>query len=463
LALINDILDISKIEADGIILEKVDFDLEYLIESVLSIVKCKVQGGDVELLFEYSPDAPVFFTGDPTRIRQVALNLLSNAVKFTATGEIRVAVKASEAEAGAAPFHTVTISVSDTGIGIAPEKQEAIFGLFAQADDTTTRNYGGTGLGLSIARALARKMGGDIRVASEPGKGSEFTATLRLPAAKPTAMKDILPVKAHELAGRKIAIVDDNENTLRLTEAYCREGGMNVVFRAGRGEDLLAWLEGQKDMPEAILADLMMPGMDGIAMAGLLRKDAKYNGIRLIAVTSDARPGAAAEFRQAGFDAYLPKPVTRKELIRVIRTALGRGENEKEIITRHMAEELSLKGIKVLVAEDKAANQKLMKAYLEMFGCIGDYAANGTEAVEKMKNNSYDVCLMDIQMPGMDGLEATRLIRGGINKDIPIIALTAAAMSGDRERSLTGGMNDYLVKPVDHKRLKEMLLKWVKA
>ena len=270
-------------------------------------------------------------------------------------------------------------------------------------------------------------------------------------------------VRLAEIKGKRVAIVDDNESALKLTEIYCRESGMNIAFRTDRAEKLLAWLSGEKDMPEIILVDLMLPQMNGIALAKLLREDKKYSSVKLIAVTSDIRPGAAGDSQQAGFDAYLPKPVIRKELIGVIQTVLGDKRDEKNIVTRHTTEELSLKGVKVLVVEDKMTNQKLIKIYLDMFGCASDYADSGEESVEKIRNNAYDICLMDIQMPGMSGIEAAEIIRREINKDIPIIALTAAAMKEDKEKSLASGMNDYLMKPIDHNKLKEMLLKWAKV
>ncbi|RKY36202.1 MAG: hypothetical protein DRP78_04215 [Candidatus Omnitrophota bacterium] len=468
LALINDILDISKIEAGSVQIEKIGFDLEYLAESVLKIIKAKIRGTDIEFLFEYAPDIPAYFMGDPTRIRQIILNLLSNAVKFTEQGEIKVTVKALKVNAGVGGVQTLELSVKDTGIGIPLDKQEAVFKLFTQADESTTRKFGGTGLGLSISKALAKKMGGGIKVRSEVGKGSEFIVTLQLETAEPVAKKDISLLNIDALKGKRIAIVDDNQNALKLAEAYCRESSMDVVFLTDRAGKILTWLEEQHDLPEIILSDIMMPEMDGMVLAKRIREQDKYSGIKLIAVTSDVRPGSAGESQQAGFDGYLPKPIIRQELIKVIQTTLGDKRKEKEIVTRHTAEELSLtnrpqtdlKGVRVLVVEDQPTNQKLMKVYLNMFGCVSDYANNGQEAVEKIKNNRYDLCLMDIQMPVMGGLEATEFIRKEVNKDIPIIALTAAAMKEDKDKARSSGMNDYLVKPIDHKKLKEMILKW---
>ncbi|MBF0216386.1 MAG: response regulator [Candidatus Omnitrophica bacterium] len=463
LELINHVLDISKIESEGFSLEKIDFDLGYLIESVIKILKPKMQGGDVEYLFEYSPSTSSFFRGDPTRIRQIILNLLSNAVKFTERGEVKVSVGTSGGPAGPGNLQTVTMSVRDTGIGIPADKQDLIFDLFTQADESMTRKYGGTGLGLAISRALARKMGGDITVRSEVARGSEFILTIALETARPAVDKNIALVGMNELKGRKVAIVDDNDIALRLLEYYSLECGMRVVFTGDRAEKLISWLNAENDAPDIVLSDIMMPGMDGYTLAKWLRQDARYARVKLIAVTADVRPGAAGESRGAGFDAYLPKPVIPRELINVIRTILGDNREEKEIVTRHTAEELSLKGVRVLVAEDKSVNRKLMKIYLDLYGCVSDFAVDGKEAVEKMRNGVYDICLMDVQMPVMSGIEAVGIIRKEIGRIIPIIAITAAAMKEDRERSIKSGMNDYLTKPVDHMKLKEMLIKWVNA
>ncbi|MBF0511440.1 MAG: response regulator [Candidatus Omnitrophica bacterium] len=463
LVLINDILDVSKIEAGALQLEKIGFDLEYLVGSVLKMVKTKVLDKNIDLLFEFLPGTPMFFMGDPTRIRQIILNLIGNAAKFTQRGEVKVTVSTVGVSSGVGDIQTIVISVKDTGIGIPQDKLGMIFDVFTQADESTTRKFGGTGLGLSISRSLAQKMGGDIEVRSEVGRGSEFIVTLQLELAEPVANKDISMVSMIDLTGKKVVIVDDNQSNVKLIERYCQESGLDVVFTAGRANKLLEWLNKQQDLPQIILADIMMPEKDGMDLAKQLRKEEKYKQVKLIAVTSDVRPGTAAQAQQVGFDAYLPKPVIRKELIKIIQVVLGDKRETKEIVTRHTAEELSLKDVKVLVVEDMVTNQKLLKVYLDMFGCRSDYANNGQEAVEKMKNGSYDVCLMDLQMPVMGGLEATEIIRREFNKDIPIIALTAAAMKEDEEKSLKGGMNDYLTKPIDRQKLKDLLIKWTKG
>ncbi|MBF0512381.1 MAG: response regulator, partial [Candidatus Omnitrophica bacterium] len=310
--------------------------------------------------------------------------LLGNAVKFTEKGEIKVTVRALGEISPVGRNQEVEISVKDTGIGIPEDKLGAIFEVFTQADDSTTRKFGGTGLGLSIARALAQKMGGDIRVRSGLGQGSEFNVNLQLEAARPVNLKDITLINFDKLRGIRVAIIDDNENALRLLETYCKEGGLEVVFKADRVAKLLAWVNADQNLPQIILSDIMMPEMDGMALAKRLREDKRYDQVKLIAVTSDARPGTAEEAGKSGFDAYLPKPVFRKELMQVIQTVLGDKRQEKVIITRHIAGELALKGLRVLVVEDQTTNQKLMKVYLDMFGCNSDFANNGKEVSDQV-------------------------------------------------------------------------------
>ncbi|MBF0489554.1 MAG: response regulator, partial [Candidatus Omnitrophica bacterium] len=462
LALISDILDISKIEANSLVLENINFNLEYLAGSLLKVIKVKVQDKNIDLLFEYLPNPLNSFMGDPTRIRQIILNLLGNAVKFTERGEIKIIIDASEPYAAIGQRQKVTITVKDTGIGIPADKLGTVFKLFTQADESTTRKYGGTGLGLSIAKALAQKMGGDIELRSEVGRGSEFIVTLQLEVGRSVNDENILLVNVDNLKGKKIAIVDDNVSAAKLVEKYSKDMGMDVVFLADRAHKLLGWLSQQQSLPDIIISDIMMPEMDGMTLAKHLRQEEKYHGIKLIASTSDARPGTAEQAHQSGFDAYLPKPVIRQDLVRIIQTVLGDERKERDIVTRHTAGELSLKGVKVLVVEDKVANQKLLKVYLDMFGCSADFANDGQQAIDKIKNNFYDVCLMDIQMPVMGGIEATQIIRRDVNKEIPIIALTAAAMKDDETEALKSGMNDYLTKPINRDKLKVQILKWLK-
>lgn len=459
LSLVNDVLDIAKIEADSVQIEKISFDLEDLVGSVLKMVKPSAGGKALDLSYEFPSGRPSCFMGDPTRIYQILMNLTGNAVKFTERGEIRVVVTVDGASDGPGRVQRVRLAVIDTGIGIPPDKLGAIFEVFTQADETTTRKYGGTGLGLSIARSLARKMGGDIEVFSKDGKGSEFTLTLPLEIAPPSAGGDDLAA----IKGRKIAIVDDSEIALKLFEKYCKESGMDVVFLASRAEQLLAWLEHAQDLPAIILTDIVMPEMNGIVLARRLRESERFRRIKIIAITADASPEIAEALQRIDLNGFLSKPVLRQKLLGTMAAVLGVVPAGKTASPRNAPAGASLLGVRVLAVDDKSSNQKLLKVYLDVFGCISDFASNGQEAVEKIRKNTYDICLMDIQMPVMGGLEAAELLRRDVNRDIPILALTASAMKADEQKALDSGMNGYLTKPIDIRKLEELLLKWTKG
>ncbi|MEW5801415.1 MAG: response regulator [bacterium] len=475
LSLINDILDISKIEAGEIELEQVDFDLESLISSVFKIVKSKLKGSGLELYCRFEENTPKSFRGDPTRIRQILLNLLSNAIKFTQEGEIGVSIGHEEANKtcngkngtyGNDATKSLRISVRDTGIGIPKDKQKLIFRPFTQADSSTTRRYGGTGLGLAITKALVELMGGGIRLISEEGKGSEFIITLKLQESVHAPGVDLRPsCPAAHLQGKKVFIVDDNEHSRYILENFCREAQMVVLSKASSARAALDRLSGQSELPDLILSDIMMPDMDGYELARSIRKLERYNKIKLVALPSDSGSGAVRKLITAGFDSYLSKPIMRPDLLRVMQTALGCGQPEAQGVPASQppndASSPAL-DLKILVAEDMVVNQKLIKILLKNWGCDVDLALNGQEAIEKLKLHHYDLVLMDLQMPVMDGLEATRRIRSSGNHDLPIIALTADAMKEDETRVIAAGMNDYLSKPVNPRMLKEKIIKWVK-
>jgi PAS domain S-box-containing protein len=462
--LISDILDVSKIEAGELKLEEIDFDLSHLLKSVIKMNSTRLVKKQVEMFCSMDEAIPQSYKGDPTRIRQILTNLISNAIKFTEKGEISISVKAKEKPSGSSGQRWVLeFSVKDSGIGIPEDKHERIFEAFEQADTSTTRKYGGTGLGLTISKTLVGMMGGKIWVKSAPGQGSEFFFTLSLEEAPPVAQARIMPLKITDLKGKKVLIVDDNENASRMFDSYCRDAGMNVLFLAASAREALDWLAGQTELPEIILSDVMMPGMDGYTMAREIKKNPKTRGIKIVAVTSDVNLGAARGAGEAGFDAFLPKPVLKSDLIEIMRTVLGDQRQDpgaEQIVTRHMAEEFSCKGLKILVAEDNLVNQKLLRVLLKNLGCEVDVASNGQVAVEKVRTHRYDLVLMDIQMPGMGGLEATEIIRSQISKTLPILALTAAILKEDERKSLAAGMNDFIPKPVELVRLKEKIIRW---
>jgi hypothetical protein len=463
LALISDILDFSKIESGEIRLEEINFNLKNLIEDVLRIARPKAGNSELELYYDYDEKVPLNFVGDPTRVRQIILNLLNNAIKFTEKGDIGVCVLPSAGkkagEQSKNEHNTVQISVQDTGIGIPLEKQKLIFDTFTQADSSTTRRYGGTGLGLAITKALVEKMDGAIWVESEVGEGSEFTFTLNLRESDPKTIVEISPLNTEELVGKNVFIVDDNENARRLLRTFCKKAGLNIVAEAQTAIQGLKNLEKMQEIPDLILSDIMMPGMDGYEFARKVRSN-NFKGIKLIAVSSDARPGSAKEAKDAGFDAFITKPVTERGTINVMKTVLGDKRADGQIVTTHMAEELIGKKVRVLVAEDNPVNKKLIEILLQKLGFEGEIVSNGKEAVEKATTEDFDICLMDIHMPVMGGIEATKEIRKKGNTTLPIVALTADVFTEGKKRCLEAGMNDFLSRPVKSEKLEQKIVEW---
>jgi PAS domain S-box-containing protein len=463
LALISDILDFSKIESGEIQLEEIDFNLKNLIEDVLRIARPKVTDAKVELYYDYDEQVPTNFIGDPTRVRQIILNLLNNAIKFTEKGDIGVSVSPSTGKRIGTQtkqeLYAVQISVQDTGIGIPPEKQKLIFETFTQADSSTTRKFGGTGLGLAITKALVEKMDGAIWVESEVDEGSEFTFTLNLRESDPATIAEISPLNTEELIGKNVFIVDDNENARRLLKTFCKKAGLNIIAEATTAVQGLKDLEKMKEIPDLILSDIMMPGMDGYEFARQVRSN-NFKGMKIIAVSSDARPGSAKEAKDAGFDAYITKPITERGVINVMKTVLGDKRADGQIVTTHMAEELIGKKARVLVAEDNPVNKKLISILLQKLGFESEIVSNGQEAVDKAMNEDFDICLMDIHMPVMSGIEATEQIRKRGNTTLPIVALTADVFKEGKERCLEAGMNDFLSRPVKPDKLEQKIAEW---
>jgi len=466
LALINDILDISKIEAQQINLEIIEFDLQYLSQNVTFMLCPKLKEKNITTSYYYDDTLPKWYKGDPTRIRQILLNVLSNAVKFTEKGEISLSITPVPENTDFYKntkndkIHAIQISVKDTGIGIPKDKQKIIFEAFRQVDSSTTRKYGGTGLGLSIVNALVEKMGGKIILKSKAGKGSEFKILLKLEEIESLGVKSITPIRDEELVGKKVVIIDDNCASQHILNTFCEEVGMKVLYHTYSANDALLWLKKSKNLPDIILSDIMMPEMDGYDLARCIKKDPNIAHIHLIAVTSDVRPGITKQIEESGFTAYFPKPVIKEDLLGIIKTTLGDTRKKKNIITRHTYKELSFKKLNVLVVDDKPINQKLIKLHLEKLGCKVDLASCGKEALNKIKENEYNLCLMDIYMPEMGGIEVTKIIRKEINSNIPIIALTAASSTDDKDNCLAAGMNDFLLKPLNVKQLYEKLSKW---
>ncbi len=464
LGIINDILDFSKFESGKIQLEEIDFILPTLIDDVFKMVSTRVKSqGDIDFYLDIAADVPMALKGDPTRLKQIFVNLLSNAVKFTSKGDVGVIIRRASAQEIDGRVE-LTFIVKDTGIGISKDKQALLFQSFTQVDSSTTRKFGGTGLGLAISKKIVEAFHGTIRIESDANKGSEFIFTLSLLKGEPIVNKFIETLSVKQLAGKKVFIVDDNDRAREVLTQYIKEFSMPILAQvksAKEALDELILLKTKGTLPDLILSDIRMPDMDGYMLASAIRQDKDYSKVKLIAVTSDVQPGVAEHSRESGFDGFITKPVFRDTLIEVIATIFGDYRDDKSLITRHTVEELSCKGTKILVVDDSAPNLQLMKAFLDILGCRSDFAADGKEAIDKLRaSNDYQLCLMDIQMPVMGGVEATQIIRREISEKLPVLALTAAVLKEDQEKALASGMNDFLTKPIDMVKLKEKILQW---
>ncbi len=469
LTIINDILDFSKIEAGKMSIDATDFDLTSVVEevTVLFARRAQIKGLELASLVEF--DLPKALKGDPGRLRQVMANLVSNAVKFTEEGEVVLHAELAE-EAGDSVV--VRFEVTDSGIGISPEEQERLFQSFSQADTSTTRRYGGTGLGLAISRQLVELMDGEIGLRSEPGVGSAFWFTV--PLEKQSDVREE-PSPRTDLSGLKVLIVDDNETNRRILSRQISPWGMRHES-AEDGAGALSLLRSAADANapfDVAVIDMNMPGMDGMQLAQTIKGDEKTTSTLLVMLTSLGQREGSEDARLAGISAYLTKPVKHSELFDALAAVLGDSSGpddapeEGRIVTRDSLR-VSRHRLRplVLVAEDNLVNQKVAARMLERIGYRAEVAANGRQALEALREKSYAAVLMDVQMPEMDGYEATAEIRSleaGEGRHTPIIAMTANAMQGDRESALASGMDDYLSKPVKTGELSEMLAKWATA
>jgi PAS domain S-box-containing protein len=467
LVLINDILDFSKIEARKLDLEMLDFELRTTVEDVAELLAVKAQEKGLDVVCLVDPELPVRLRGDPGRLRQVLLNLGGNAVKFTHRGGI--ALRASVA---AQDEHRVTVrfAVTDTGIGIPREKQEAIFSPFTQVDGSTTRRYGGTGLGLAISRQLAELMGGTIGLESEEGRGSTFwfTAVLEKRPAMPLAA----PAPMADLAGARVLVVDDLHTNALLVTTLLKSWGCRYAT-AANGEaalDQLRQAVREGDPYDVALLDKLMPGMDGMELGRMIGRSPELRNTRLIMMTSHGERGDAAQISQLGFAGYLTKPLRQGQLRECLALVLGRPDSPMAgrasgLVTRHTVTESRKHRMRILLVEDNSTNQLVAMKILERLGYRADLAANGLEALAALRGAHYDLVLMDCQMPELDGFEATRRIRDPLSPvrdhHVPIIAMTAHVMKGDREKCLAAGMDDYLGKPVRPEELATALERWL--
>jgi len=472
LNIINDILDFSKIEAGKLQFEIIDFDLRGAVESSVQLFAEQTAAKNLELVSLVESGVPVALLGDPGRLRQVLTNLIGNAVKFTSQGEIIVRVeKQSETNENA----TLRFSISDTGIGINPEHQKYLFSAFTQADGSTTRKYGGTGLGLAISKQLVELMNGEIKLESKAGSGTTFFFTAQFKKQSLETVKKATTPRA-DLKDARVLIVDDNATNRKILNYQMTSKEM-IAAEAEDGKTALTMLRAAADAGqpfELAILDLMMPEIDGFDLARAIKSDDRINDIRLIIMPSYGQRGHAKTAKQIGIDAYLIKPVRQSDLFDCVADVMGETPAaEKEniplslapLVTLHTIEENRLdkpKG-RILIVEDNPVNQQVAKHQLEHLGFEADVADNGIESLKALKNHEYALILMDCQMPIMDGYEATRTIRLGETNDsrIPIIAVTANAMQGEREKCLAAGMDDYLAKPFKKENLAAVVRQWL--
>ncbi len=467
LTVINDILDFSKIEAGRIDLEPIDFNLRDCLEAALKTLTVRSDEKGLELLCEIAADVPEVVNGDSSRLRQVVLNLVGNAIKFTSEGEVALHVQTDARDGENCILH---FAVSDTGIGILPEKQKMIFDPFTQADTSTTRRYGGTGLGLTISKRLVGMMGGKIWVDSEVARGTQFHFTARMGIAdvKVIEVGSIAPPEI--LRGLKVLVVDDNRTNRRILEGMLRRWDMKPTSVEG-GEEALAQLSTARAAAEPyalILTDMHMPMMDGFSLVERIRQRPELSTATIMMLTSAGHRGDAARCQELGVAAYLLKPIRQSELREAIARVLVAKEQNGAIplVTRYSLQDARdpLSSLRVLLVEDNAVNRLLATRLLEKRGHRVAVATNGREALDALENESYDLIFMDVQMPEIDGIEATVAIRErekANGNHQPIIALTAHAMKGDEERCLNAGMAGYLSKPIRPQELDEILEKYV--
>jgi len=467
LSVINDILDFSKIEADKLELEELDFDLRATFEDAAELLAPRAHEKRLEFICRIDPEVPTFLQGDPGRLRQILINLGNNAIKFTSRGEVVIEAKV---ESETDDRLKVRVEVRDTGIGIPPDRIGLLFTAFQQMDASTSRRFGGTGLGLAISKRLAELMGGEVGVESVEGRGSTFWFTAVFGKQPRRDRREGLPPV--DLRGVRVLVVDDNATNRRVLAEQLESWGVRHV-EAESAVKATGWLRAAHadgDPFRIMITDMQMPETDGESLGKAIKADPELRDTHLVMMSSLGTRGDAKRLKAIGFSAYLTKPVKQSQLYDCLAMVLGGScaapakTQDIGIITRHTLNEARRRKVRILLAEDNPTNQQVALAILEKLGFGADTVANGREAVQALETVPYDIVLMDVQMPEMDGFEATRAIRSGktgvLNPKIPIIAMTAHAMKGDRERCLEAGMDDYISKPIAPQALAEALEKW---
>lgn len=477
LNIINDILDFSKIEAGKLDLEPIAFDLQVAVMEVAELLQSKSEEKGIELIVHYAQEIPRQFIADPGRLRQILINLAGNAIKFTNQGYVLIEIvcfKQNDNEA------EIKFTVKDTGIGISDDAKNSLFDSFSQADASTTRKYGGTGLGLAICKQLVEMMDSELSVESELDVGSTFNFTLALPKAVENEKISVAKIGSSNL---RILVVDDNQVNREILSAYLNNWNISVdaVSSGAAALEKMKMAFAEKNPYQIALLDYQMPEMDGEQLGLAIKMEANLQDTKLILLTSSSKRGDAKKFSNVGFSAYVVKPIDPSILRNIISTVWSYKQNkitDMPLVTRYNLQEgQAIDGVdqdvestdkswRVLLVEDNVVNQKVGKRLLEKNGCHVDVAANGKEGVEMQKQFYFDIVFMDCQMPVMDGYEATKKIREnekGSNKHQVIIAMTANALKGDREKCINHGMDDYISKPINREKLKELLSLWCKT
>ncbi|NOZ23283.1 MAG: response regulator [Planctomycetes bacterium] len=465
LRIINDILDFSKIEAGKLEIEEAEFQLQDVLEDLADLFANQAAEKEIEMIIARDPDVPSALAGDPLRLRQVLVNLTSNAVKFTEGGEIFVNVTCVEETENEA---ALSFMVKDTGIGIPQEHLGKLFQAFTQADGSTTRRYGGTGLGLSISQQLVGLMGGEIRVESEVGKGTTFFFDLRF--GKQAREKEPAPTLSVDIRGLKVLVADDNQTTRHVLGQMLESFGFDVATVAS-GEEALEELRAGADTSkpyQLVLMDWKMPGKDGLDTSREIRLDPQLSETPIVIITAFGREPEMREGQEIGINGFLHKPIQQSVLFNTLMEVIGQEQRDhaarRRMITEESLRTAPLKGVRVLLAEDNPINQEVAAKILAEAGVDVTIVNNGSKAVETAKRGFFDAVLMDVQMPEMDGYQATRAIREDARLDqLPVIAMTAHAMKGDREKCLNAGMNDYISKPIHPEHLFSVLEKWTRS